>query len=78
MAQTAKRTAKKKTGTSKTKPAVVRKKTVSKEERHRMVSEAAYFKSLERPPDYQDSERDWYEAESEVNAILLGKTGRKS
>ena len=49
-------------------PVVVR--AISREERHRMIAEAAYHKSLSRAPGQGTPSRDWYEAEAEIDALL--------
>jgi hypothetical protein len=45
-------------------------KMVSVEERYRMVAESAYYKALNRGFSDGDPQKDWYEAEAEVEAGL--------
>lgn len=52
--------------------------TVTPEERQRMISEAAYYKAESRGFSEADPDRDWYEAEAEIDGMLGGKTRRKS
>ena len=75
---TGKRTTRKKTAGTRKKAAPAGKTSFSVEERHQMISEAAYFKSLNRPPDQQDARSDWLEAEKEVDSVLLGKARKQS
>ena len=49
-------------------PAIAR--VISREERHRMIAEAAYHKSLLRSPGNGSPHQDWYEAEAEIDALL--------
>lgn len=50
---------------------------VTPEERHRMISEAAYYKAERRGSHEADPDRDWYEAEAEIDGQLSAKTRRK-
>ncbi len=43
-----------------------------------MISEAAYYKAESRGFSEADPDRDWYEAEAEIDGMLGGKTRRKS
>jgi hypothetical protein len=49
-------------------PAIAR--VVSREERQRMIAEAAYHKSLLRHPGAGNPQLDWYEAEAEIDTLL--------
>jgi hypothetical protein len=51
-------------------------KTISAEVRERMIAEAAYYKAEHRGFAGGTPERDWYEAESEIDALLLGNKAR--
>ena len=46
-------------------------RAISAEERVRLISEAAYFRAEKRGFRDGDPERDWLEAEAEVDALLL-------
>ena len=46
-------------------------RSISADERTRLISEAAYFRAEQRGFRGGDPERDWLEAEAEVDALLL-------
>lgn len=46
-------------------------RSISADERIRMISEAAYYRAEQREFRGGDPERDWLEAEAEVDALLL-------
>jgi hypothetical protein len=46
-------------------------KALSAEVRERLIAEAAYYKAESRGFAGGDAERDWLEAESEIDALLL-------
>jgi hypothetical protein len=46
-------------------------KAISSDVRRQMIAEAAYFKAANRDFLGGDPERDWCEAEAEIDAILL-------
>lgn len=46
-------------------------RSISADERIRMISEAAYYRAEQRGFRGGDPERDWLEAEAEVDALLL-------
>jgi hypothetical protein len=46
-------------------------RSISADERIRMISEAAYYRAEQRDFRGGDPERDWLEAEAEVDALLL-------
>jgi len=54
-----------------------RRSVVAPEERLRMIAEAAYFKAESRGFQGGSTDRDWIEAESEIDAMLL-RGGRGS
>jgi len=43
---------------------------ISSEEREQMISEAAYYRALQRGFDPEQQEDDWFEAEKIVDAML--------
>jgi hypothetical protein len=45
--------------------------TIPVAERLRMIAEAAYYRAQERGPGPADPQRDWLEAEAEIDAMLL-------
>lgn len=45
--------------------------SVTPEERHRMIAEAAYYRALQRGFSGGSAEDDWAEAEREINSTLL-------
>lgn len=49
---------------------VVNKKSKSSKAREQLIAEAAYFKSLDRDYEGEDSLADWLEAEYEIDAFL--------
>src|SRR5262245_12388575 len=49
-------------------PAIAR--VVDADERRRMIAEAAHHKFLQPPPGTGSPARDWYEAETEIDALL--------
>jgi hypothetical protein len=51
--------------------------TISAEERERMIAEAAYFKAESRGFEGGDPIQDWIEAETEINAVLIGERVRQ-
>lgn len=48
-----------------------RPRTISTEERQRLIAETAYLKAERRGFKGNDPRRDWFEAEAEVDAMLL-------
>lgn len=52
------------------------KKTFSAAVREQMIAEAAYYKAESRGFAGGEAERDWLEAESEIDSLLLGGKGR--
>jgi len=46
---------------------------ISAEERRHMVAEAAYFRAQRRGFRGGDPDRDWIEAEAEIDALLLNR-----
>ena len=44
--------------------------SVSSEHRRHMISEAAYFRALERGFEGENAEDDWYAAEAEIRKVL--------
>ncbi len=46
-------------------------RAISPESRERMIAEAAYYKAESRGFSGGDAERDWLEAESEIDALFL-------
>jgi hypothetical protein len=56
---------------------VDRSPVVSAEERERMIAEAAYFKAENRGFRDGDPIQDWIEAETEINAVLIGERVRR-
>lgn len=50
-----------------------RPEAISAEERRRMVAEAAYFRAQRRGFRGGDPDRDWIEAEVEIDALLLNR-----
>lgn len=77
-----KRTAVRKKATKKTKKRTIELVTVpaqgktTPEERHRQIAEAAYFRAEQRGFSGRDPERDWYEAEAEIDAALCRDEGK--
>jgi rubrerythrin len=51
--------------------------TVSEQERHRMIAEAAYYRALRRNFQGGDPAEDWLQAEREVNRLLPGPQQKK-
>jgi hypothetical protein len=49
--------------------------TVTPEERRRMIEHAAYMKALSRGFRGDRAQQDWYEAETEVDALLMRQPG---
>lgn len=46
--------------------------SITPEERHRMIAEAAYYRALQRGFSGGSAEDDWVHAEREINSTLLG------
>ena len=46
---------------------------ISPEERRHMIADAAYFRAQRRGSQGGDPERDWIEAEAEIDALLLAR-----
>jgi hypothetical protein len=46
---------------------------ISSEERRRMIAEAAYYRALRRSLGEGNPDRDWIEAEAEIDALLLNR-----
>ncbi|HZM68891.1 MAG TPA: DUF2934 domain-containing protein [Candidatus Cryosericum sp.] len=46
---------------------------ISSEERRRMIAEAAYYRALRRSVGEGSPDRDWIEAEAEIDALLLNR-----
>ena len=65
----ARRTSSPKKATTRVK--AVASRSISAEERVRMISEAAYYRAEERGFQGGDPEQDWLDAEAEVDALLL-------
>jgi hypothetical protein len=67
-----------KVATKRSKPATKLPKTITPDLRHRIIAEAAYYRAESRGFAGGDPELDWLEAESEVDALLLGSKASKS
>jgi hypothetical protein len=50
--------------------------TVTAQERRRMIEHAAYMRALARGFRGDRAEQDWYEAEAEIDALLMGRGTR--
>ena len=64
---------------SSAKPSVVTRpagRPSAEEERHRMVAEAAYYRAEKRGFRGGDPDRDWVEAEAEIETLLTERKGR--
>jgi hypothetical protein len=66
-----KKTTKKVAARKSTAAASANHRSTSVEERHSMIAEAAYYKALQRSGAGSDPAKDWFEAESEIDAEFL-------
>ncbi len=52
-------------------PSAPRKLSLSPQERHRMICDAAYYRALRRGFGHGSPDQDWREAEAEIDAMLI-------
>lgn len=55
-------------------PPVTLRPVISAQQRHTMIAEAADYRAERRAEGESDPERDWYEAEAEINRLLETST----